>query len=131
MAMMPKCFRFHDDVAAYRDARAHIVRIPARILDKPRLMRLLARELKLPAYFGANWDALDESLRDLSSLPETKKIALVHDDVPFSARGTLRGTYLDIVRSAAESWKPGDPHELIAVFPKACAAEVAAALARD
>ena len=33
--------------------------------DKPALLRALAAELELPGYFGHNWDALTDSLRDI------------------------------------------------------------------
>ena len=35
--------------------------------DKPALLRVLAAELELPGYFGHNWDALTDSLRDTVS----------------------------------------------------------------
>lgn len=37
----------------------------AGVADKPDLMRTLARQLELPAYFGGNWDALEECLGDV------------------------------------------------------------------
>ncbi|NRQ35885.1 barstar family protein [Nonomuraea sp. NN258] len=35
----------------------------------PALLRHLASALRLPAYFGGNWDALTDSLRDITSNP--------------------------------------------------------------
>ncbi|EHN11383.1 hypothetical protein PAI11_17430 [Patulibacter medicamentivorans] len=39
------------------------------VRDRGALMRAFARDLPAPEYFGANWDALADVLRDLSWRP--------------------------------------------------------------
>ncbi len=57
----------------------------------------------LPDYFGFNWDALDECLRDLQWI-EQREIVLVHDDMPKLSEKELK-TYLDILVYAIEDWQ--------------------------
>jgi len=78
-----------------------VVRIPRGIRSKEKLLAILADKLRFPRYFGYNWDALEECLRDLSWLPQGQPVTIVHDDLPFGAGGESRGTYLDIVAKAA------------------------------
>ena len=54
----------------------------AGVADKPDLMRTLARQLELPAYFGGNWDALEECLGDVlagGDLEHHRLQQLLHD----------------------------------------------------
>lgn len=128
MAKTPGGFRYLDDVAAFADSKALVAHVPSGMTDKPKLLKLLAKELKFPAYFGQNWDALDECLRDLSWLDGVKRVAIVHADVPFSAKGTNRAAYLGVLQNAVSSWKKGEAHELIVAFPSPLADSVTAAL---
>lgn len=96
-----------------------IAQIPPNIADRQELLSILAKELNFPDYFGRNWDALDEVLRDFSWV-KCKRIVIVHHNIPFQlGEGDLR-TYLDILMSCVEDWKPGETHELVVVFPLAC-----------
>ena len=45
---------------------------------------VLARKLHFPAYFGHNWDALDECLRYLSWNGPQGRIVIVHEGLPFA-----------------------------------------------
>jgi len=107
---------------------AHVARIPSGIDGKTALFRALVPELALPDYFGANWDALEECLRDLSWI-EKKTVALVHEDLP-SLPGKDLLTYLSVLSEAVNDWKDGDAHALAVVFPPAAEKRVAA-LARQ
>jgi hypothetical protein len=64
-----------------------------------------ARALKFPAYFGANWNALEDCLWDLSWLDRRSCLLVVSnarslllDDAP------ARATLLDILSSAGRYW---------------------------
>jgi hypothetical protein len=63
------------------------------------LFLALAAGLKFPAYFGDNWDALEECLRDLSWLRAKSDVVLLHEQVPL-ANGCQRQTYFQILQSA-------------------------------
>lgn len=112
----PPGFLFVDDVAAYHDPDARVARVPAGTRGKRELLLLLAKQLTFPAYFGFNWDALDECLGDLSWLPESKRVVILHEALPLRS-SVQRRTYLEVLRDAASAWRPGEEHELLVVFP--------------
>ncbi len=95
-----------------------IARVPVGLADRQALFRALAKELKFPAYFGRNWDALDELLRDFSWIP-SKRIVLVHDELPVQMGEDNLKVYLAILVNSVKDWKPGEEHELVVVFPAA------------
>jgi hypothetical protein len=77
----------------------------APVRSKADLLATLARSLALPATFGANWDALSDSLKDLPVPPQGTVLHLVH------AKGAQRALarewlmFVEILRDAAISWK--------------------------
>lgn len=93
---------------------AQIADVPAAIRTKADLLSALAKSLHLPDYFGENWDALEECLRDLSWL-EQRRVVILHHDMPLLEAVSLR-TYLDILRNAIVSWNNAH-HEVVVVFP--------------
>ncbi|MBO4330245.1 MAG: barstar family protein [Rhodocyclaceae bacterium] len=61
-------------LAALRDAahrqRYHLAEIDCEgCTDKTQLLALTARQMRLPEYFGRNWDALYDCLTDPAALP--------------------------------------------------------------
>ena len=81
------------------------------------LLGALSRGLRFPRYFGRNWDALDECLRDLAWLDGVERVAVVHEGMPFSPRGELWETYLAILHEAAvDRASRGVRPSLVAVF---------------
>jgi hypothetical protein len=50
------------------------------------LLYALAREMKLPEYFGMNWDALDECWQDMSWLPARGYVPFLHAAAIVAAR---------------------------------------------
>ncbi len=74
------------------------------------LLRSLYYVLWFPGYFGFNWDALYDSLRDLSWMP-CKKVVLVHESLPRLNNEDLR-VYLEVLRDSVLDWHAGDDHVL-------------------
>lgn len=114
----PGPFLFSADPAAYRAEGALVVRIPAKARGKEKLLSVLAAKLRFPSYFGHNWDALEECLRDLSWLREQSRVVIVHEAFPFSAAGDSLATYQSILADAvAVHRQRGTPPLLEVVFP--------------
>lgn len=65
------------------------------IEDKAALMDRVARDLDLPAWFGRNWDALADALRDLDATPGTLLAWTGSEDLEESLRETLREVLLE------------------------------------
>jgi RNAse (barnase) inhibitor barstar len=73
--------------------------------DKTGLMRRLADTLAFPASFGHNWDALADSLGDLSWLPAPGHVLLVdHAGDLRDADEAAFDTLLDILDHASSTW---------------------------
>ena len=100
---LPPGFLVADSPLAFRDPAALVVRIPRGIRSKQKLFAIFAERLHFPRYFGWNWDALEELLRDLSWLPADKPIVIVHEDLPFGAGGENRHIYFAVLAAATAS----------------------------
>jgi RNAse (barnase) inhibitor barstar len=92
-------FEYVSDLTGFRAPDWFVVRLVGRLRRREDLFRALAAGLKLPAYFGHNWDALEECLRDLSWLWAETRIVLLHEQVPL-ADDRQRQTYAKILRGA-------------------------------
>ena len=70
--------------------------------DKPELMQRIAAALQFPSWFGANWDALEDCLGDLSWSKAGGHVLIFEGaaGLPQDERGIL----LDILASAAADW---------------------------
>ncbi len=99
---------------AARGGRLRVVRVGlGGAGDKEALLARIAAALQFPAWFGGNWDALEDCLCDLSWIAAGGYVLLFEDaaQVPLVERGTL----LDVLASAAASWaERGQP--FFAVF---------------
>ena len=87
--------RADEVVDAVQGTGNSLVRI--RHADKQALMKNLAAALDFPDWFGANWDALEDSLSDL---PEKGYVLLFEGAQP----GDELGVLIDVLRSSAEWW---------------------------
>jgi RNAse (barnase) inhibitor barstar len=91
-----------------------IASLPTELANKKELLRALASALKFPDYFGNNWDALDECLRDLDWLEEAE-IRLEHPDFTKLPENDFR-IYMDILRDAVDCWQEDGSKDLIVSF---------------
>lgn len=71
-----------------------------RYADKPALMKNIAAALDFPDWFGANWDALEDCLTDLSWRKAGGTVLLFDQVEP----GDDLGVLVDVLRSSAEFW---------------------------
>ncbi len=70
--------------------------------DKEALLEALGWALELPDYYGGNWDALEECLRDMSWQPGPVVLQIEHaNHLPQDLLLTL----VDIFSDAADSWR--------------------------
>lgn len=110
--MLP--FTFVERPPSYDTAEVFYVRVDPSIGIADELIRALYYLLWFPGYFGFNWDALYDCLRDLSWTP-CHKIVLVHESLPKLSRGDLQ-VYLEILRDSVFDWIGDEGHELEVVF---------------
>ncbi len=107
-----------------------VLRVPTGIRSEAELLTAWAGAGQFPDYFGGNWDALLDCLRDLSWI-SNRRVMVVHGDLPLRYNPTECRTYLEILQTAladwAESVRPdaAEPppewkyvdHELRVIFP--------------
>ncbi len=72
---------------------------------KQAMLEQIARALAFPDWFGGNWDALDESLRDLSWLDASGHVLVVEGgEVLWRRNPELAGTLVSVWTGAAAVW---------------------------
>jgi RNAse (barnase) inhibitor barstar len=92
-----------------------ITRVPAGLNSRELLFESLCRELQLPSYFGNNWDALSECVRDFHWI-RNRRVVILHEDWPALDAKAI-ANYLDILLCAVKFWKSDKSHEFIVAFP--------------
>jgi RNAse (barnase) inhibitor barstar len=100
--------------------------VPEGISTRDQLFNVLRRELQFPAYFGDNWDALADCLRDLSWI-DRYRVIIAHAALPVLDNSTLL-KYLEVLAECVNDWKPGEQHRLNVLFPKEAKEKVSATL---
>jgi len=121
-------FVTQDDIAALdRSAKPTLLRtLPIDLhacTDKASLLRHLDDALHFPAGFGGNWDALSDSLRDLSWLDAKGYVLLImHAETLRDADEAEFDIFMDILDEAAESWRTaGVPFFACIALPESAA----------
>lgn len=74
-------FKFIDDLSGFGFSNTFCVRIDPSIGLIDELLKALYYKLWLPGYFGFNWDALYDCLRDLEWI-KLYKVVLIHEVLP-------------------------------------------------
>ena len=127
-------FRFYTghykDLAIPPDSGLLVARISTRIDRKDQFFETLRRELQLPDYFGANWDALEECLRDLSWLTNYRGVLLVHAGLPFHSGNRSRNIDLQILQDTVQYWTQESPFTFTTLFPERSRHEITKSLKR-
>lgn len=121
---------FHFSDSNLPSTPALMAEVPAGIRAAKHLLEELARCLHFPDYFGENWNALEECIRDLSWLP-AGPVVLRHHDLPLAGNVSERKTYLSILKGAVEKrWTvPGQQlRDLVVVFPPEMREQIASLL---
>ena len=87
-------------------AGVHVATIDvAAVRGKQAFVEMLARELRFPSYFGGNWDAVEECIRDMSWLPAKGYVIWLTGSTSLWREQTgIAGTFLEIALGAAEAW---------------------------
>jgi len=105
---------FVEHPSSYQSTDAFIAHL-SQVGNRDELFRQLFTVLKLPDYFGYNWDALSDCLRDFHWIDQ-KQIVLVHDECLALDEQSL-GQYLRVLLEAVQDWKSDEEHSLSIVFP--------------
>lgn len=138
MATKTTTFEYADFPESMCKQDEFVLTVPAGIRSKADLLAVLASAGHFPDYFGGNWDAMQDCLRDLSWI-SNRKVVIVHSDLPLHSNPAECRTYLEILQSVLADWaasvKPdaAEPppgwsyvdHELRVVFPTESNAVVA------
>ena len=88
---------------ATRAGRPRLSRVSlAGATGKKELLARLASALQFPGWFGANWDALEDCLTDLSWLKADGHVLLIEDASGLPADDL--GVFRDVLSSSAQYW---------------------------
>ena len=109
-----KEIKFVEDIKTYDPKDAFIARLPTNINGKEDLLKELSAKLNFPDYFGFNWDALYDCLRDLNWINQ-KEIVLVHDELPLLDNETLKN-YINLLYMTVQDWQISEEHQFEVVF---------------
>ncbi|HZY35928.1 MAG TPA: barstar family protein [Mucilaginibacter sp.] len=108
-------FIFVDDHRDYSPTNVFVAYV-ANVSDREQLFAELFFSLKFPDYFGFNWDALYDLLRDFSWIKQ-RDIVLVHGGLSNLEPTTLK-KYLEVLQDSVASWTDNDPHSFQVVFSR-------------
>ena len=77
-----------------------------KVRGKKVFLARLAKALHCPPYFGMNWDALSDCMRDLSWLNDNGWVVILFNGQNFAAKNQDEfNTAIDVLQTAAEYWR--------------------------
>ena len=90
------------DGTPLQESAVFCAEMPSGFHSKLQLFSELQTLLRFPEYFGSNWDALEECIRDLAWLPLPGLVVLIHRDLPLESDLANLKIYLSILTGAVE-----------------------------
>jgi Barstar (barnase inhibitor) len=96
-------FEFTASSGLHTTGEAFVLVVPPGIKSKAELLKVVAIAGQFPEYFGGNWDALSDCLRDFGWVKE-KQILIVHSDLPLRANAVDCLLYLETLLEAVNDW---------------------------
>jgi len=106
---------FIKEPTAYWDNAEFVAFLP-KVNGQDELHSKLSEVLRFPDYYGDNWNALYDCLRDFNWI-EKEGIVLVHTELPNLPNEDLK-VYVDILFDAMQDWKEGEGHYFKVIFPE-------------
>jgi len=101
-----------------------VIEVSVGITTKQQLMRELFESVPLPDYFGHNWDALDECLRDRVTDDQRPTLCLLHRDLPLQENEHDCRDYLALLDDTL-TWANGSAnYDFEVVFPTRLAVKI-------
>lgn len=94
----------------------YVVELPEEIATADQLLKAYDDLLHFPEYFGFNWNAMDECLRDLEWI-QNRRIIIIHKSLPKIERSQVR-IYLSILSDCMREWEKNEAHVVVVVFPE-------------
>ncbi|WP_411886570.1 barstar family protein [Polaromonas sp. YR568] len=128
-------FEFIDPLTYRNPAGSFVLKVPEGIQFKASLFAAFESAGKFPEYFGSNWDAFFDCLRDFGWIQE-KKIVILHQDLPLSENASDCRIYLETLQSAIEDWAASvddastesNSHQLVVAFPSTLRQDISSVL---
>lgn len=116
MSLIKKKFIYLDEYENSKN-NFHVVEIDFDSVNtKEKLLRKYYDSLQFPGYFGFNWDALSDLLRDLSWL-DAKRVVIKHTgDCEGFSELDLK-VYIKILFQVVNDWCDDDEGEVVVCFP--------------
>jgi hypothetical protein len=107
-------FRYMTESSGFDGQDAFVAVLPCAIATKQALLEALANVLIFPAYFGFNWDALFDCLRDFNWI-KNRVVVLIHDELPALPEQELC-IYVRLLRDSVLDWRSDEDHCFEVVF---------------
>ncbi|AYQ27476.1 MULTISPECIES: barstar family protein [unclassified Polaromonas] len=96
-------FEFINTFIYRNPADSYLLEIPKGVSSKASLFAAFESAGQFPEYFGSNWDAFSDCLRDFGWVQE-KQIVILHRDLPLAENAADCRIYLETLQAAIEDW---------------------------